>query len=202
MNRPAISRDKLVAAVRQHFTGELPALYVVAVPAYFMRSQGDPAKNDRNIYDDALFVVSDNIFAAFNGNTDPSVHRNEVATLQCPQTVWYRPGQHAIGKKTEHAAFRQDSPVIVHRDNFVRSPGFVHNTRGVSLGEGLWTDKDYRFGRFWTNLHKGGVNTTSSLGCLTVPPSQWGAFHALVTSELKRTGLKRFPCQLIPGPIN
>ncbi len=175
----------------------LPDVYVVAVPSYFWNTMG---QQKRGRYDDAFFVVSKWSFAAFNGNTDPSIHRAEIATLRCPQVVWYRPGRHAIGKATEHDAFRQDSEVTVYRDKLVKSAGYKHPTRGISLGDGYWTDKGYA-GTFWTNLHRGGRNGTSSEGCLTVPPAQWAAFHALVTAELKRAGMKRFPVMLVPGPV-
>jgi lysozyme len=56
-------------------------------------------------------------------------------------------------------------------------------------------------GEFGINLHRAGVNGTSSEGCQTVPPDQWDAFHALLTKELKAAGMKTFPYILIQGPI-
>lgn len=201
MNRPAIKREKLVALAAKHFDGPLPPLFAVGVPGYFRDSMGVRGKNDRGINDDGFIVVSDRLYATFNGNTDPSVYRDEVAVLKCPQTVWYKPGIHRAGSPGAHPAFRQDSPVQVWRDNLVKPAGFVHKTRGISLGAGLWTDEGYDE-KFWTNFHRGGWKTTSSLGCLTVPPDQWDALYALIMSELKRLDLKRFPMILIPGPIN
>ena len=58
---------------------------------------GAVGRNDRNIYDDGFIVVSKYVYATFNGNTDPSVYRDEVATLVSPQVIWYKPGLHAIG---------------------------------------------------------------------------------------------------------
>lgn len=201
MNRPAIKQAKLEALARKHFPDTLPDVYAVGVPGYFTRSMGDPTKNDRGINDDGFIVVSKYAYATFNGNTDPSIERPEVATLIAPQVVWYKPGPHAIGKRTQHPAFRQDSPVIVRRDGLVRPKGFIHSSRGVSLGNGLWTDANYAE-RFWTNFHMQQPGSTSSLGCLTVPKDQWLALYNLLMSELKRAGMSRFPMILIPGPIN
>ena len=201
--RPQIPRAKLVALAKKHFPGVLPAVFVVGSPGYFMRSMGNPAKNDRGIYDDAFMIVSPTVYATFNGNTDPAVHRAGVAALVAPQVIWYRPGYHGYGKASGHPAFRQDSPVVVTRDGIVRSVGFRHTTYGISLGDGKWTDEGWGDGeRFWTNNHRGGRNATNSLGCLTVPPDQWDAYYALIMSELKRHKQDRFPMILIPGPIN
>jgi hypothetical protein len=207
MKKPAISEEKLRGIAERYWTkvllqaGAIPSFYIVAVAAYFRDSMGVPFKNDRNIYDDAFLVVGPNTFGAFNGNTDPSIYRNEVATLDCPQVVWYRPGQHRAGKPGGHHAFRQDSPVVVRRDNLIHPAGYRHASRGISLGGGRWTDSGYPE-RFWTNLHMGSRTTTSSLGCLTVHPDQWPEFRSLVLAELAKAKIERFPCILIPGPIN
>jgi lysozyme len=200
MNKPQITREKLFKLVRKHVPDF--EFGVVGVPAYFMNSMGAKGKNDRSIYDDAFFVVTPTVFAAFNGNTDPSIYREGVATLKCPQVIWYKPGIHRAGSPGGHPAFRQDAPVIVFRDWTQKfKVGVVHKKYGVCLGDGYWTDagfSDY----FWTNNHRGGYKGTSSLGCLTVPPQQWDAYYNLIMSELKRHGLKRFQMVLIPGPIN
>lgn len=205
-SRPRASQEVVRAAAEkvwkaEKMSGPLPDMFVAGVPAYYFTTMGKPDANDRGMYDDAFFVFGPGgTFVPFNGNTDPSVFRKEIATLVCPQVVWYRPGQHAIGKRTEHAAFRQDSPVRVRRDGLIEPKGFRHDTRGISLGDGIWTDDHYP-SRFWCNNHRGGSAGTSSEGCLTVPPGQWEAYHALVLREMNEAHVDRFPMVLIPGPI-
>lgn len=201
-SKPKASREEVIvhalAVWRESAAVPLPECFVVGVPGYYSRSMGPTAGNDRGIYDDAFFVFGPGgTFVPFNGNVDPSIFRSEIASLKCPQVIWYRKGPHAIGKRTEHPAFRQDSPVVVKRDNLVQPAGYLHRTRGVSLGGGLWTDKGYH-SRFWTNNHRGGRSGTSSEGCLTLPPAQWDAYYAIVCRELAEAKQSRFPMILTP----
>jgi len=162
--------------VRSHLVqlGVTDAVAVLALPGYYLTSMGHPAKNDRGLYDDALFVASPNGVVAFNGNTDPSIYRPGIATLN--PGVWrYKPGIHGLSRPAaqRYAAFVQAAPVTVSRDGAGEDTGW-----------------------FGINIHRGSNTTTSSLGCQTVPPDQWGAFHALVNTELKRHGQKTFPYAL------
>ena len=47
------------------------------------------------------------------------------------------------------------------------------------------------------NIHKGGYNNTSSLGCQTIYPSQWDGFINLVYSEMNRYNQKTIPYLLV-----
>jgi lysozyme len=160
---------------------------VIGARAYYRDSMGKKGKNDRGIYDDAFFVISPECFVAFNGNTDPSIHRKGSAFLQAPQRVTYKPGYHGYNSRSGHPAFRQASDVIVIRD------GKTGN--GTALGDGRFTDRGSS--RFWINLHRGGRTTTSSAGCQTVPPDQWGIFYSLIRTELKKSGQADFSYFLI-----
>lgn len=136
---------------------------VVARRGYFRRTMGPTPGNDRGLYDDALAIVSPREFRTFNANVDPSVRLGGIASL-LPGVYRYRPGIHGITKPAErrYPAFVQASGVHILRDG-----GVVERNawRGI-------------------NVHRGGFATTSSEGCLTVPPQQWDEFHALLTRLL------------------
>lgn len=132
------------------------AVAVLAIRGY----QSD--ENERGIYDDAFYVVLTDRCVGFNGNTDPSAYRKGIATLN-PGIWTYIAGKHHVTEPPPrgYPAFRQYGKFTVTRD-----------------GQG--TDE----GDFAINNHKGGVNGTSSLGCQTVPPSQWGEYRKLIYGAL------------------
>jgi len=133
---------------------------ILGIRGYYKDSMGKPGQNDRAVYDDAAFVLLSDRVVAFNFNTDPSAWRDGIATLVTG--VWsFVVGWHKLGKKSGHAALRQNGLFTVRRDG-----------RGLQTGE------------FGINLHRGGENGTSSLGCQTVPPDQWEEFRNLVYSAL------------------
>lgn len=164
--------------------GSLPEFFLFAVRGYYRDTMGKPGVNDRGLYDDAFFVVGPETFASFNANTDPSRYKPGMATVM---TGWhlYRPGKHGITRPGGgYPAFRpatKNEELPVTRDGESASPS---KRPGVA-----------------TNIHKGGYNTTSSEGCLTIPPDQWPAFHALVTLERKKHDVPSFWVGLIDGPI-
>lgn len=187
-SRPRATRalvERLAKAAAKKADVVLPEFYVVGVRGYYRDTMGKPGVNDRGIYDDAMFVVGPETFAAFNANTDPSTFRQGVASV-VPGVYPFRPGRHGIsrdrpGKIVSYPAFRPATPgeqLPVTRD------GVVNPRPGVA-----------------TNIHRGGRNGTSSEGCQTLPPAQWDAFHALVTKELKAADLKTFWYILLDGPI-
>lgn len=153
----------------------IDAVIVLGIRGYYKTTMGNPVKNDRGIYDDALFIISPDIYAAFNANTDPSIYRPHIASLK--EGVWrYAPGIHHIGKPNAYPAFVQAAKVTVLRD-----------------GEGEDT------GFFGINIHRGSVNSTSSEGCQTIYPAQWDSFYHTVVDQLKRYKQKSFPYVLVPA---
>lgn len=163
---------------------QFPDFYLLGVRGYYRDSMGKPGVNDVGIYDDAIFVVGPETFSAFNANTDPSALRKEVASL-LPGWYPYKPGKHGVSRPGGgYPAFRpatKNEELPVRRDG---EPTVPSARPGVAI-----------------NIHRGSRNSTSSLGCQTIHPDQWDAFHALVTLELKKSGLKTFWYGLTDGPI-
>lgn len=176
--RPKQSDETTRAIVDKFFSklsdAPVEPVQVLFVRGYYLNSMGAKGKNDRAMYDDAAFVVSPEGVQPFNANSDPSAFRKRIANLKAPQVVNYIPGKHGLSRRDGgYPAFRQNSNVTVIRD-------------------GVGEDTDRPGKRFWINLHRGGVNGTSSLGCLTIPPHQWDEFRDLVNGLLLKYGQKTF----------
>lgn len=204
---PAIPQSKLIPILDAAwhecgYTSPRPRGHAWSCRGYYLDSLGKRGINDRGINDDAIGWISDSADYRVQANVDPSAHRVGVASLRAPQVVWYKPGWHGYASVYGHPAFRQDSNVVVKRDGTEAfAKGSRHQKYGVCLGHGFWTDLG--FGEnFWTNLHRQSGSGTSSLGCQTIPAAIWKAFHALVTAELARLKMDRFPCIILQGPIN
>lgn len=147
---------------------------LVGVRGYRLNSMGRIGKNDRGIYDDALFIKSPHLFSSFAANTDPTSFRKGKGTgskkgmAVLNKGLWnYKPGMH----RGKYKAFRQAGEVTVTRD-----------------GNPPYEDTGY----FGINIHSGGWETTSSAGCQTVPPDQWTAFRTTLEFELKNNKQKVF----------
>lgn len=168
-------------------------LFIVGVRGYYRDTMGAPGRNDRGIYDDALFIVSRQLFAAYNANTDPSRVRKGsghsagkgMAALEPGLWRSYRVGMHRAGTRTGHRALIQiGGAVTVMRDGNPPYPATGH---------------------FGINIHRGGRRTTSSEGCQTIPPDQWPSFIANVIDQAKRAygaswGVTTIPYALVdPG---
>lgn len=150
----------------------------ISQPVYLvgLRGYDAPEKNARGIYDDAMILVGPNHLSTYNANTDPSyAFQKHLASLK-PGLWEYKLGIHGLSKPEaqQYQALVQAAEVTVERD-----------------GEGLDT------GFFGINIHRGGVNTTSSLGCQTIVPDQWPTFIENVKEQLARAGQKTIPYALI-----
>jgi lysozyme len=170
-SKPRVTREQLMAAIRQRHPDFKPGeLTIVGVRGYYRDTLGAVGRNDRAMYDDALFVMTDDAFVAFNGNTDPSGYRKGAGTGAGKGMASLNPGVWPVYRLDLHqgkylALCQRAGPVVVTRD-----------------GTPPYEDR----GMFGINIHKGGVNGTSSEGCQTVPAAQWPAFIALVTDQAKR----------------
>lgn len=158
-SRPQIKRDEAEKLIV--FT-PLSGVVLIGVRGYYLDSMGAAGKNDRGIYDDAMIVLSDKVFETFNFNTDPSVARAGIAVLK-PGAWSYKIGIHGYNKPPElrYEALVQAGKVTVARDNQADDTGY-----------------------FGINIHRGSARTTSSLGCQTIYPAQWGEFVDLVKEEM------------------
>jgi lysozyme len=180
-DRPRLSRAEALHFIPFDLLGAASSSHPVlllGLRGYYKNSMGQPGKNDRGIYDDAIFLISPDAFVSFNANCDPSIYRKGIATLAAG-TWWYRLGIHGLSKPKplQYEALVQAGPVRVERD-------------GQTQPE---------LGFFGINIHRGGQSGTSSLGCQTIPPAQWPSFISLVKSELARHRQKKLPYVLQPA---
>lgn len=138
---------------------------------YYRDSMGVEGRNDKGIYDDAIFLVSPTAYKAFNANTDPSVDRTGVATLRTGLWI-YKIGTHGLSKPKD----KQYTALVQAREVWV---------------DRAETPADY--GYFGINIHRGSFNSTSSLGCQTIYPTQWEDFIASVQKEMNAFDRKTIP---------
>lgn len=148
------------------------ALFVVGVRGYYANTMGVPG-NERGIYDDAIFLVSPSHFSAYNANTDPARRRpgrgfgkdRGMARLQPGVWVVYRFDIHGSKTDPHFALCQRGGDVLVMRDGY---PDYEHR------------------GSFGINIHRGGRTRTSSIGCQTIPPSQWEGFINSAADQARR----------------
>lgn len=175
-NRPQQSREETDQILRAH--GISDGFGLLGVRGYFKKTMGDPAKNDRGIYDDAIMLLTPTAYETFNANVDPSVTRHGIAVLK-PGVYRYKIGIHGLSKPP---AKRYKALVQASGVNLIRDGGKEETNvfRGI-------------------NIHKGYNTTTGSEGCQTIPQAggQWDSFIALVEAEIERHGRKDIPYVLI-----
>ncbi|HNT87356.1 MAG TPA: hypothetical protein PKL84_05775, partial [Candidatus Hydrogenedentes bacterium] len=157
-------------------------LIVVGIRGYYRDLMGAPGVNDRGIYDDALFIHAPSVFAAYNGNTDPSQHRPGHGSGAARGMASLKPGAWFVHRFDLHrgkylALCQRSGPVTVIRD-----------------GNPPYEDTGY----FGINIHRGSYTKTSSEGCQTIHPDQWPSFIALAEDHARRCHGPRWKNTTIP----
>lgn len=173
MTKPKLTREEAAKYIPQEITDKVVLL---GFRGYYKKTMGDPGKNDRGIYDDAICIITPDHYSAYNANTDPSRFRKGIASLK-PGIHLYRKGNHGITK-----------------------PGGGYPAlRPSTVGEKLPVTRDGQGDGFGIaiNIHKGGYNTTSSEGCQTIYPDQWSDFINTVYEEMDRWKQKKVAYVLI-----
>jgi hypothetical protein len=160
-NKPKLMREDAERYISAFSGIENYKVKLLGIRSYFKTTMGDPTKNDVGIYDDAMFIAApDKLFLSYNANTDPSRVFPGVAILKAGGPYLYKVGMHGISGPHPYMALRQHGRVTVLRS------GIEHTDTAVNP--------------FYIDIHKGGYNTTSSLGCQTIHPDQWADFFTNV----------------------
>lgn len=181
-NKPRLSKAELDQMLKPYNIDRTKyPLIIVGIRGYYLNSLGEAGKNDRGIYDDALFIDSPFATASYNGNTDPAAYRRGqgigsskgMASLKAG--VWYA---HQFGNHRNYTAIVQTAGMLtVIRD-----------------GNPDYEDSGY----FGINIHRGGIGKTGSFGCQTIYPAQWDSFIQLATDHAKRLFGNRWNKVVIP----
>ena len=140
---------------------------VLAIRGYYLDTYGERGENDRQCFDDAVFVVTPESVTPFQFNTDPNGYRKGFGTGKHKGMAMLKKGIHIYGEGNHkgYPAFRQCEKNTVIRD-----------------GDPPYTDTGYHA----INIHSGGYYSTSSLGCQTCPKTTWNKFKMLLSAALRK----------------
>jgi hypothetical protein len=182
--KPRLSTSELEQKLRPYAIDRARhPVVVVGIRAYYRDSMGAPSVNDRGIYDDAIFLHTPSVTAAYNGNTDPSRYRKGTGTGAAKGMASLKAGLWMVHRFDLHdrrylALCQRAGPVTVIRD-----------------GDPPYEQTGSEFG---INIHRGSFNGTSSLGCQTIHPQQWESFISSAVDQAKRYYGPRWRTTTIP----
>jgi hypothetical protein len=174
-------RDKSrIAKVLTHFKLRLETPSLVFIRGHYLNSMGKANANDLNIYDDSVYLVSENfrIFESFNANTDPAFVRRGNRALAMLNLGKYR--------------FYQGK----HRQQYNALRAFPEGVVLPCTRDGQPSTCQY------INIHRGSSNAkaldvTNSEGCLTIPSIQWTEFITRVYDAMNRQRAKTIDVALL-----
>lgn len=146
-------------------------MIIVGIRGYYLNTLGQPGVNDRGIYDDALFIDTPQVTAAFNANTDPTGYRKGTGFGKTKGLATLKPGlwlAHKFG---------------LHKGKYLALVQRMGAVTVVRDGDPDYEDTGTDFG---INIHKGGLKSTNSEGCQTIHPTQWESFISLAKDQAVR----------------
>lgn len=154
---------------------------LLGVRGYYKKSTGNPDTNDIGCYDDAFFLIGPDHYSAWNGNTDPSKIMPGIATLKAGGPYLYKKGIHGM----HHLSMTNDRDRAIYNTllktgkDVAEAPLTYWALRqygNVTVKRGNTFITDSPTNRFYIDIHKGGINTTSSEGCQTIVHDEWQEF--------------------------
>lgn len=202
--KPQITREKVLQLAEERWkldghTEPLPAYFLFAVRGYWPKSMGPTDGNDPGVWDDALFFVTPKGMRAEQGNTDPTRYGwnagagKPMAVLN-PGCWPFRRGPH----KGVTPALRQMT-VEEAKPHKVPHDGRFSVTRTYAKAD----KRNYQeAGYYAINIHPGGVNTTSSEGCQTLPRTTAKSFLGQVWDVTLANNIPYVWYILVEGPVN
>lgn len=175
--KPALALERVDYLLkRKGYDKHRSKVILVGIRGYYLDTIGEKGKNDYGHYDDFLAWVWPTGYATFNANTDPS-------------RIGWNPnaGRYMARLRTGIWDF-----VMRKHKNSYEAFGQGENKVAVDRVNEKNMVMDVTTGLFGINIHKGGENSTSSEGCITLPADQWSEFKSLGYSLLKSRNQKSF----------
>ena len=139
------------------------------IRGYYLDTMGVPGENDRGIYDDAAFIMTPVSFHAFNANVDPSIKRAGEGTGENKGIANIVPGAYFA------------HTLDLHNNDYLAVCQRLNKVAVMRDGDPPYRDVGY----FGINVHRGGTTRTGSLGCLTIPPTQWDEYISSIVNYFK-----------------